>query len=195
MKKKLFAGVGAVVLSFSILGSVMAESNGQSEIAQARNATAKYHDKSVAIADGYVPTEINAVIPGVGIMGYHYINFKELADPSINPEKPEVLIYVPSKDRKDGVRLVAVEYVVAAEDWSFNGETFEGWSSEEPPSVFGQTFEGPMDGHAPGEPRHFDKHVWLWQANPKGFNIDENFNFTYDIPGIFSQWNPTVNQK
>ena len=129
-------------------------------------------------------------------MGFHYVNFPELANPEISPEKPEVLIYVPSKDNKDGVRLVAVEYVVAAEDWSIDGgqTVFKGWDSETPPNIFGQTFEGPMEGHAPGEPAHYDKHVWVWQANPKGFNIDEYGNF-YHVPGLFSQWNPTVSQK
>jgi hypothetical protein len=68
----------------------------------------------------------------------------------------------------------------------------EGWSGEEPPSIFGQNFEGPMDGHAPGEPAHYDKHVWLWQANPKGFNIEHDGTITSDIPGIFSQWNPNL---
>ena len=117
MKNKWFVGLGALALSFSVLGSAMAAGNGQSELAQVRNITAKYHKESAAIADGYTPTDINAIIPGVATMGYHYINFEELADPSISPEKPEVLIYVPSKDSKDGVKLVAVEYVVAAEDW------------------------------------------------------------------------------
>jgi hypothetical protein len=68
----------------------------------------------------------------------------------------------------------------------------EGWSGEEPPSIFGQNFEGPMDGHAPGEPAHYDKHVWLWKANPKGFNIEHDGTITSDIPGIFSQWNPNL---
>jgi hypothetical protein len=183
MKKKWFIGIAVVVLSLSMLGSAFAAGNGQSELAQVRNATAKYQNESVAIADGYIPlaAEYNAVIPGVGIMGLHYINFELLADPAIDPDKPEVLLYVPSKDSKDGVRLVGVEYVVAAAQWT----------GEKPPSIFGQTFEGPLHGHAPGEPDHYDKHVWLWQANPKGFNEAE----WPKSPGIFSQWNATVNQK
>ena len=193
--KKWLAGIGALALSMGVFGSAFAA--GQSELAEVRRITTKYHDVNVAIAEGYTPTDVNAAIPEVATMGFHYINFNALADPEIDPAKPEVLIYVPAKDNKDGVRLVAVEYVVAAEDWSIDdGQTvFEGWEGDEPPSIFGQTFEGPMHGHAPGEPVHYDKHVWLWQANPKGFNIDEEGNFTYHIPGIFSQWNPTISQK
>lgn len=199
MKKKLFAGIGVLALSLSVIGS--ASASGQSELAEIRKATAKYHNEAAAIADGYtkVPVEANAAIPGLGVMGLHYINFELLADPEIDPTKPEVLLYVPSKDSKDGVRLVGVEYVVASEEWSIKDEsgnviaTFPGWAdTENPPSVFGQTFEGPMKGHVDGEPSHYDKHVWLWQANPKGFNLDDEGNILYNVPGIFSQWNATL---
>jgi hypothetical protein len=192
MRKILFVGFMVLILSLAVFGSAAAAGNGQSELAQIRKVTAKYHDESVAIADGYTPTDINATIPGFGTMGLHYINFAELADPSINPGKPEVLLYVPSNDGKDGVRLVGVEYVVAGESWTVDGVTFEGWNASEPPSIFGQKFEGPMPGHAPGEPIHYDKHIWLWQANPKGFNIEANGDITYHTPGIFSQWNPNL---
>src|SRR3954471_11437358 len=105
MKKRgWLAGIGALALSLSVLGSASAA--GQSELAQVRQVTTKYHDVNAAIADGYIPTDVNASIPGVATMGFHYVNFSELADPGISPEKPEVLIYVPSKDNKDGVRLV-----------------------------------------------------------------------------------------
>ena len=45
------------------------------------------------------------------------------------------------------------------------------------PSVFGESFEGPMPGHEPGMPWHYDKHVWVWETNPNG---------------MFSQWNPSI---
>lgn len=179
MKKgRWIIGIGAVVMSMGILGTSVLASNGQSELAQVRKATAKYHNVEAALADGYIPIGPAIEVPGVGTMGYHYINFAELTDSSINPETPEVLLYTSTKDQKDGVRLVGVEYVVAADDWS----------GSEPPSIFGQPFEGPMDGHGPGEPRHYDKHVWLWQANPKGVNEP----IWVSAPGIFLQFNPNV---
>ena len=46
------------------------------------------------------------------------------------------------------------------------------------PSVFGQVFEGPMAGHEPGQPWRYDKHVWVWAANPSG---------------TFAQFNPSLN--
>jgi hypothetical protein len=164
-KGKWLTGIGAAVMSLGILGSSALASDVQSELAEVRKATSKYHNLEVALADGYIPIGPAIEVPGFGTMGYHYINFAELMDPSIDPKTPEVLLYTSTKDQKDGVRLVGVEYVVAAEDWTLDGETFyEGWSGSEPPSIFGQTFEGVMDGHGPGEPRHYDKHVWIWSG-------------------------------
>ena len=45
------------------------------------------------------------------------------------------------------------------------------------PSVLGQTFQGPMPGHVPGMPWHWDLHVWIWAPNPSG---------------TFAQWNPRL---
>ena len=38
-------------------------------------------------------------------------------------------------------------------------------------------FDGPMDGHGPGQPRHYDKHAWLWAHNPAG---------------TWASWNPAL---
>ena len=45
------------------------------------------------------------------------------------------------------------------------------------PQLFGQTFQGPMPGHVPGMPWHWDLHVWVWANNPSG---------------MFAQWNPAL---
>lgn len=45
------------------------------------------------------------------------------------------------------------------------------------PSLYGHPFEGPMPGHEPGMPVHFDLHVWLYRSNPLG---------------MLSTWNPNV---
>lgn len=41
----------------------------------------------------------------------------------------------------------------------------------------GVPFEGPMPGHGPGMPVHYDLHAWIWKANPEG---------------TFTTWNPNV---
>ena len=37
-----------------------------------------------------------------------------------------------------------------------------------PAVAFGQPFDGPMPGHSPGMPIHYDLHVWLWETNAGG---------------------------
>jgi hypothetical protein len=97
------------------------------ELAQARRATAKYHDIENALADGYVDGNLNT--PGEG---YHYIT-PALVDATFDPEQPEVLLYA-SLRGKDRLKLVAVEYVVP--DTFPVPEGFSGdddvWQSEEP---------------------------------------------------------------
>ena len=83
-------------------------------LAQVRQATAKYHEAINALADGYLPTEHCVAVPGVGGMGYHYVNPTLVGDPSVDPLKPEVLLYAPKKN--GGPKLVGVEYLVVDSD-------------------------------------------------------------------------------
>src|SRR3712207_6648016 len=57
------------------------------ELTRARRATAKYHDISAAVADGYA--DINVFVPHVG---FHYLRPSEL-DAEFDPERPELLVY------------------------------------------------------------------------------------------------------
>ena len=45
------------------------------------------------------------------------------------------------------------------------------------PAVLGQSFDGPMPGHSPVMPVHYDLHVWVYEANESG---------------TFAQFNPSV---
>jgi len=138
--------------------------NVQKGLAQVRQATAPYHEVSNAIDDGYVPTEDCVELPGVGGMGFHYVNPEFfLNDPSVDPLKPEALLYAPKKNGE--VKLVAVEYIVVAADVS------------DTPSLFGEPFDGPMPGHVEGMPVHYDLHAWIWKSNPSG---------------VFAEFNPKV---
>ena len=100
-------------------------------------------------------------------MGIHAINPALMADPAIDPRRPEMLLYIPDKHGK--LRLVGVEY------WKRADQVTAG----DPPSLFGVTFEGPMPGHGPpgAMPVHYDLHVWLWADNPLG---------------LFAQFNPNL---
>ncbi|HEV2122359.1 MAG TPA: hypothetical protein VGW38_06260 [Chloroflexota bacterium] len=139
----------------------MTDADVQQQLAAVRQATAKYHDVDRALADGYSPVSPCEELPGVGAMGIHYLNPKLASDLTVDPFTPEVLLYVPSGNR---LRLVGVEYFAAN-------------VGQPHPSLFGRAFDGPMAGHSPGMPEHYDLHVWIWQANPNG---------------VFAVWNPTV---
>jgi hypothetical protein len=50
-------------------------------------------------------------------------------------------------------------------------------TDDDRPSIFGQPFDGPMPGHNPAMPVHYDLHVWLSADNPSG---------------LFAQFNPSL---
>jgi hypothetical protein len=114
------------------------------ELAQARSATAKYHDIANALADGYVNGGLYT--PGEG---YHYIN-PLLVDGTFNPEQPEVLLYAARPGEAD-LRLVAVEYVMPNTfpvPEGFTGDD-DVWESEEPFPIW-------------------VLNAWIWLNNPNG---------------------------
>jgi hypothetical protein len=137
------------------------------QLAQARAATAKYHNIDKALADGYIADPMCVASPEGG-MGHHYINPALLEDPAVNPKQPEVLLYAPNKHGR--LKLVGVEYVVIDADQDLN-------TDDDRPYLFGQPFNGPMLGHGPGMPIHYDLHAWIWKHNPSG---------------LFYDWNPRV---
>ena len=130
------------------------------ELAQVRQATVKYHDVDVALADGFIPTPECVSSPDGG-MGIHYINPARLMDPAEDILEPEILLYV---NTADGLKLIGVEYFygIGAPD------THVPNPAPPAPVLFGRAFDGPMEQHEPGQPPQYDLHVWIWQANPSG---------------------------
>jgi hypothetical protein len=116
------------------------------ELAQARAATAKYHNVEQALADGYVQDSPD--IPGEG---FHYVKFSAV-DCDFNPDEPEVLHYafVPNENR---LQLVGVEYAVplacGAAPEGFTGDADE-WEWEV------------------GGPPLWSLNAWIWRNNPDG---------------------------
>ncbi len=124
-----------------------------------REATRQFADVDTAVAAGYVPTDECAEAPGLGGMGYHYVNPALVGDGRVDPTAPEVLLYAPSKH--GGVDLVGVEYLVFDADGSLE-------TDDDRPSLMGHDLEGPMPGHEPGMPVHYDLHAWVFTHNPSG---------------------------
>ncbi|MPY81030.1 MAG: hypothetical protein GEV04_21880 [Actinophytocola sp.] len=149
-------GMFAVVTA-AVPFAAHADSSANKDLAAARAATAKYHDEAVALADGYLRDDFCTEGPD-GVMGYHYVN-PALLEAPMDVRTPPILIYQP---RSDGSRkLVAVAYFQVDADQDLS-------TDDDRPSLFGQGFDGPMDGHGPDMPRHYDLHAWVWQHNPDG---------------------------
>lgn len=127
------------------------------------------HDK--ALAEGFVElSECVALPPELGgaAMGYHFGHPARLADPSVDPLRPEILLYAPAEG--GGLELVGVEFMVNAEAWWAAG-------NQSPPSVAGHEFEEPNPQHPdPAVAAAYTLHVWVWRDNPDGlftpFNPD-----------------------
>jgi hypothetical protein len=136
-------------------------------LAATRAALDKYKDPMQAVRDGYFSTvaciEFRATGAGShehmdykpGAMGVHFLNPATIG-PTLDSLKPQVLLYEPQGDK---LVLTGAEWFVPVA------------VSKTPPTLFGQTLMGPMEGHEPIMPaqlHHWDLHVWLWKDNPNG---------------------------
>ena len=145
----------------------------KAQIDALRKAMEKYKDYKVAVRDLYLST-VGCVhysgekIAGYmeypkGAMGVHFVNLTVRGAP--DPMKPNVLIYEPVGKE---LKLVAVEWLVP-----LTADT------KKRPSLFGQAFMGPMEGHEPLIPKeyvHYDLHAWLFKDNPLGIFAPTNPN-------------------
>lgn len=155
--RKSIAILSVLVLS---LAATPALAQGQSELAEARQATAKYHKVSHAESAGYASTLDTLGCfenPGVGGMGLHYLN-GAILDGTPEADAPEALVYEMRPNGK--LKLVGLEYIVPV----------EAWSSAEPPMLFGQEFH-----QHPVLPL-WVLHAWVWKPNPAGMFQDWNPN-------------------
>lgn len=145
----------------------------EDELAQVRRATASFHLVEGAVDAGYELGYVNGsgvriitgcvAHPTAGGMGYHYFNKALIDDLTVDPLKPEGLVYAPGPNGK--LQLAAVEYVVP-------GLASNPPGVSEPPTVFGSK----MVILVPAVGFH-TLHAWVWRHNPAG---------------MFAHWNPEV---
>jgi hypothetical protein len=157
---KILLGMGLVVILISLIVTAASASD-QTELAKVRKATIKFHRLEVAQKAGYDLREgLDHCFdnPGVGAMGFHYIN-ADMLDLKLNALQPEAMVYAPGP--KGQLRLGAIEYIVPADKWDAAGHT-------EPPSVLGHHL------HLNKDLGVYVLHIWLWRYNPAGMFEDWN---------------------
>lgn len=163
------------------------------DLAAIREATERFRDVNVALAEGYLRDPMNMCVtaamegqpPESGAMGVHYFRPDLLEITATSPRvngtgthmdflTPAILVYEPQAD--GSMELVAVENLVFEKAWKEAGHTV-------PPSFHGTEYT-----HMVNDPRtpadeahmfesHYDFHIWHYRENPKG---------------IFSPFNPNV---
>ena len=184
-------------------GNAQGARQGKSDsLAEVRQSTLKYMDVQAALDDGFISTVECDAAPHTGLpkqLGGQGIHFALVSEPlgvftasEVNFQQPNVLIYVPEyasdppcgytteellQDQacRDSLRLVAVEQLMLAENWSGHPDN--------PPEFHDQQYyylhdnpETDID-EAHGFPPHYELHLWLYDHNPAG---------------LFAQYNPNV---
>jgi hypothetical protein len=139
----------------------------ETQLADLRRVTAKFHQIEAAKAAGY-STQITPCWAhhSAGGMGYHFGN-TSLFDATVDLLNPETVIYEPQAGGH--MRLVGMEYIVPLDAWAAAKHDLN--DPNDVPQLLGQRFT-----------RHsflpiFKLHIWLWQNNPSG---------------TFADWNPKV---
>ena len=178
MKHGLF--VIALALGCSPPAKPQSKSSEAVFIETARRATAKYQDRSIAIADGY--RQIGSDFPA---MGEHWINIGLLFDGKFEPARPEVLTYVAVSDKP---QLLGVAYIlpllkgesapdtpVGKEKWHDHFRTLEDETALPRHHSTGQAGDAP---------RMAMLHAWIWLANPAGPFAADNWAIPYFRLGI-----------
>jgi hypothetical protein len=143
--------------------------NSQSLIEKVRNATARYRDINVALAEGWAPATPCVSGPDAGAMGVHFNQPARKADGTVSGDAPQFLIYEPMSD--GAMRLVGVEFLVTVSDW-------ENKNGAVPAVLEGNLMNLVPTPNRYGLPAFYEMHVWAWEDNPKG---------------TFADWNTRVN--
>jgi hypothetical protein len=176
----------AAAVPVSVAVSAQGPSDLNQQLADARAATAIYHDMEVALEDGFELLPPGSCHGGSdGAVGISYVNRPRFVDPLINTLEPEFLNYIPTGD--GNLRLVSVAYGTrvnfrdtrSPDTPGYRPGTFAWTSPIIPPyleivnapfTVFGQQANGP-----------FFEGRWiylitahLWAPNPNGMFADLN---------------------
>ena len=142
------------------IATILAACGGGDSLAQLRSETARYSKTETAQAAGWDLDEgLDHCFdnPGVGAMGFHYIDADRL-DTELDWLKPEALVYQPAPN--GDMHLGAVEYIVPAEPWDA--------ANDGVPTLNGHSL------HLNEALGVYVLHVWHFSENPAGTYEDWN---------------------
>jgi hypothetical protein len=161
-KERLLLGLLVLAATITAGAGLALAASSNSPTAGARAATDRYHDISLALADGYAEFRdkdgIACIDSPTGAMGVHFVK-GTLLDTVVDPTQPEALVYEP-RPFTGGYKLVALEYIVFQEPWDATHSS--------PPSLFGQDFLLTPAPNRYGIDAFYALHAWLFRGNPLG---------------------------
>lgn len=163
------------------------------EIPALREATARFQDVEVALAEGYVRDPMNLCVsaavegypPQLGGMGIHFFRPDLLGLTATEPRvdgtgthtdfgRPAVLVYFPNEDGT--LQLGAIENIVFQDAW-------HGVGNPQPPEFKGHQYWSLADNPTTPEvdeahmfEPHYELHLWVHEENPLGVTFPFNPN-------------------
>ena len=150
-------------------------------LASARDASARFRDRTVAAAEGY-----RVIGPDFPSMGEHWVNIALVAEGSFDPRRPQILEYAMIDGRPE---LVGVSWALpvgngrtppdfprGSHAWHYHGG-----------SVDDESFvasHGDPGHHAPAVPTLAVMHAWVWAENPDGMFETDNWQLPWRRLGL-----------
>jgi hypothetical protein len=162
-----------VVLSFGVSPGASANVDDRDStplVDKVRDATARFTNINVALAEGWVVATPCVSGPDTGAMGVHLVLPARISAGVLNAEQPQALIYEPMVN--GAMRLVGVEFIVLQSVWATHN-----------PAGGLPVVDGNLLNYigAPNRyelPAFYELHVWAWEHNPKGSYADWNTRVT-----------------
>ena len=164
-------GDTAVLEQHDHTNAVAAQKQSSELVRIVRESNRRFKDPAVADAEGYKLAFGCVSGSDYGAMGLHFVNASLVGDPTLDPTRPEIVIYEPLPNGR--LRLIGADYLVLASAW-------DALHPGEPPQIMGQLlhlFEAP---NRFGLPPFYTLHVWAWKENPTGTFVNWHANVSCD---------------
>lgn len=140
--------IGAGILT--TVGCLGRERDPEEQLDDAADELSSYSDVSTALEDGY-EMSFPYVSDDNGVLGMPFINH---GVDELDADVPNILWYNLAGDGT--FELIGAKWYVPHDE------------GDEPPSLFGENFEGPMAGETDDIPEHYGLNVWLFEDNSAG---------------------------